>query len=473
MLESLTSNFKTIIAAATVRSLALALALAIFHACVVTNVAAQQQPQQPPATPSAQAETPQTMKLASIEFVGLARVSREEALARAGLAVGQEVSLELLDEAATRLVQSGLFKRLGYRVRGKAESASLTFEVEEEAASIPVVFDNFVWFDDEELAAAVARRVPSFDGTAPEAGRMTTEIASALQDLLRERKIEGTVEHQLSTDISGRRPEHVFTVTGARLRSCSLSFPGARTFSEEFLAQRADEILSNEYSRLYVSGFANATLLPLYHERGLLRARFLAPRVRRIETEECEGLSISIPVEEGVRYVWDRAEWTGNESLTAKELDAALAMKARDAANGLKFEKGLDAARRAYGRKGYLSAKITATPVFDDENRSVSYRMRVVEGKQYRMGRLVINGLSERDANNLRGRWSLLHGEVYDEGYLKEFMAKTVGEFARFVASEGRSLGDVKLEPELKADHEKLTVDVTLNFSPASKTSSR
>lgn len=469
MLSSLTSNPEKNVALSA-RSLAFALALTVVLACTEPGVAAQQQ--QPPP-PNAQGETPQKMKLASIEFVGLARVSREEALSRAGLEVGQEVSLELLDEAAARLVQSGLFKRLGYRVRGKDDSVSLTFEVEEASSSMPVVFDNFVWFDDEELSKAVARRVPSFDGTAPEAGRMTDEIALALEELLRERRIEGTVEHQISTDLTGRRAEHVFTVKGAGVRSCSLSFPGTRTFSEEFLAQRADEILSNQYSRLYVSDFVNATLLPLYHERGLLRAQFLTPRVRLAKSEECEGLSISIPVEEGVRYVWGGAEWTGNDSLTAKELDAALAMKKRDTANGLKFDKGLEAARKAYGRKGYLTVKITPTPVFDDENRSVSYRMNVVEGAQYRMGQLTINGLSERDANNLRGRWSLLHGEVYDEGYLREFMDKTVGEFARFIASEGRSLGDVKLEPELKADREKQTVDVTLNFLPASKPSSK
>lgn len=461
-------------AASKTRSLALLCALAIIHACAGPRVVAQQQ-QTPPAAANAQAEeTPEKLKLMKIEFIGLGRVSREDALERSGLAVGQEVSLEALDEAAERLVRSGLFKRLGYRITGKAEGASLTFEVEEEASSMPVVFDNFVWFDDDELTAAVKRRLPSFDGTAPEAGRATVEIARALEDILRERRIEGAVEYQISTDVTGRNAEHLFTVKGAGVRSCRLSFPGARAFSEEHLAQRADEILSNDYSRQYVSGFVNSTLLPLYHERGMLRARFLAPRVRLVKTEECDGgLSIAIPVEEGVIYVWEKAEWSGNQSLAAKELDAALAMKPRDAANGLKLDKGLNAVRKAYGRKGYLAAKVVATPLFDDENRRVSYRMEIVEGKQYRMGELTIDGLSERDANNLRGRWRLLHAEVYDEGYLEEFMKKTVPEFSRFVASEGRSLGDVKLEASLDADREKLTVDVTLNFRPAPNASSK
>jgi outer membrane protein assembly factor BamA len=410
-----------------------------------------------------------TIKLDRILFEGLERVGREDALARAGLAEGESYTPEFIDEAAARLAGSGLFRRFAYSVGGRTDGATLTFKVEEDTsttAMLPVVFDNFAWFTDEELDAAVRRRVPGFDGRAPDTGSATREIAAALEELLRTRDIKaGRVEHSLSTDAAGRNPEHIFSVAGAQTRVCRLSFPGARTFTEEFLAQKAGDLLANAYSRKYAEGFTRGTLLPLYHERGLLRAGFLAPRARPYRGEDCEnGVSVSIAVEEGPIYVWERAEWAGNQSLTTKELDAALGMRARDIADGLKLDRGLEAVRKAYGRKGRLSPRITATPAFDDENRRVAYRFDVEEGPEYRMGQLVITGLSEQDTNNLRGRWRLLHGETFDEAYVSLFLKDTLAEFYKYLASEGRSLKNPKIATHIRPNRAKQTVDVTLEF---------
>jgi len=423
--------------------------------------------QAPPAPPAPQPAQQKTITVQRILFEGLGRVGREDALARSGLEEGRAYTPEFIDEAANRLAQSGLFRRLSYAVSGRTDGATLTFKVEEDTtAMLPVVFDNFAWFTDEELAEAVRRRVPGFDGRAPEAGSAAREIARALEELLRSRDIKvASVEHSLSTDAAGRNPEHVFSAAGAQLRVCRLSFPGARTFTEEFLAQRSGELLANAYSRKLAEGFAQGTLLPLYHERGLLRAGFLAPRARPYRGEDCEnGVSVTMPVDEGSIYVWEKAEWEGNQSLTAKELDAALGMKAREVADGLRLDRGLAAVRRALGRKGRLGAGVEAVPAFDEENRRVSYRIRVTEGPEYRMGQLYINGLSEQDSNNLRGRWRLLHGEIFDEGYLQEFVKNSLPEFAKHLASEGRALKSQKLTTSTRPDREKLTVDVTLSF---------
>jgi outer membrane protein insertion porin family len=435
---------------------------------------ARQQPASPSPSPAAAQPQQQTIKLNKIEFEGLKRLAREDALAKLGLQEGQAYTPEFIDEAASRLASSGLFRKFAYGVSGRTDGATLTFRVEEDTESnalVPVVFDNFVWFTDEELHEAIRRRLPDFDGRAPQAGDATDQITSALEELLRARNIPSRgVEYNLSTDAAGRNPEHIFTVAGASLRVCRLAFPGARTFTEGFLVQKAGSIFGNEYSRKYIEGYTQATLLPLYHERGLLRASFLPPRARPYKGEDCEdGLSVTVPVDEGSIYVWDRAEWSGNSALTPKELDAALGMKAREIANGLSFDRGLEAVRRAYGRKGHLATRLTAAPVFDDENRRVAYRIEVAEGPQYRMGDLVIKGLSEQDTNNLRGRWRLLHGEVYDEGYPAEFTKTTLPEFFKYLTSEGRPLPNTAPAINVTPDHERRTVLVTIEFKSAQK----
>ena len=48
-------------------------------------------------------------------------------------------------------------------------------------------------------------------------------------------------------------------------------------------------------------------------------------------------MELTIPVEEGPVYLWDKAEWTGNEALSANDLNAALGMKNGDVANDVKI----------------------------------------------------------------------------------------------------------------------------------------
>jgi len=421
-----------------------------------------------PAFSQQQQGAAQTLKLDRIEFKGLEKVKETEALEKSGLQPGQSVTLDDVDAAANRLLESGLFKNLSYQVHGKTDKAVVTFTVIEQTWSMPVAFDNFVWFTDEELKEAVRRKVPAFDGTAPEAGAVTEQIRQALEDLLRERKIEGTVEYSLySLDPSGRKVEHMFRVKGPGLRVCKITYVGARAVPEETLVQKSGGIFDNEYSLTYVSGFVEGNLLPLYHERGYLRAAFSPPKAKPDSTSDCErGVGVTMYVDEGAIYVWDKAAWEENAALSAQELDIALGMKPREIANGLKIEKGLASVQKAYARKGYLGARVRAAQEFDDNARSVAYRFQVNEGPQYHMGELVITGLSETDLNNLRGRWRLLHGDVYDEGYLAEFIKKTVPEFLREAVRAGHALPAMKIETKLTPDHEKHTVDVTINFKP-------
>jgi outer membrane protein assembly factor BamA len=407
------------------------------------------------------------VKLERIEFKGLERVKQEEAVEKTGLTPGQSVSIDELDAVANRLLQSGLFKSLDYAIKGTTDKAVVTFTVSEQKWAMPVAFDNFVWFTDDELRDAIKRRVPAFDGTAPEGGNVTEQIKQALQDLLRERKIEGTVNYDFSEDPQTHKVEHLYGVKGAALRVCKVSYQGARALSEEALIQKSGGIFDNEYSRAFIQSFVESNLVQLYGERGYLRASFSPPKAKPDSSADCEnGLAVSMLVDEGSIYVWDKAEWEGTQALTAQELDAALGMRAREVANASKIEKGLAAVRRALGRKGYLNARVRAAREFDDTNRSVAYRFQVDEGDQYRMGDLVIEGLSESDANNVRGRWSILHGDVFDDSYPDQFLRKNILEFQRESLRNGRVLPPMKIEGKAVPDHTKHVVNVTLVFKP-------
>ncbi len=418
------------------------------------------QSQQPPAG--------QAMRLAGVEFAGLARVTREQALAASGLRIGSSLTVEELDAAAQRLLDSGLFVKLSYRLRTAGDQATVTFQVEEQkSGGITVVFDNFVWFTGEELTAAVRREVPLFDGTAPQSGGVIQSITKALERLLQERKIEGQVVYTPSADAAGRNPKHVFSVTGNALKVCGVRFPGAAGVSTEELTKNSKGLLGSEYSQEFASAFADANLVPVYRRHGHLRAKFDQPAAAVNAGECAPGVVVTLPVTEGASYVWDKAEWAGNEAVEARELDAPLGMKAGQVADGLKIDEGLKAVETSYGRRGYLLARVRGEPVFDDASRRVSYRVTVAEGPRYTMGSIAVKGVPEADADYLKERWKLRQGEVYDAFYLKEYVEKEIGAFVARATQTGRlqlTSKPYKVEPAVKLNPQALNVDVTIEI---------
>jgi len=375
-------------------------------------------------------------KISGIETEGLQTLTTETVIATSGLKIGETFSVEATDAAAERLVSSGLFKRVAYRTRTAGTNVTITFQLEEvKGQSSPVVFDNFIWFSDEELAAAIIREVPSFNGSAPDIGNTNEAIRKALQNLLTERKLPGQVEYNLTEH------EHLFRVAGVPMKICTLHFPGAQSVSEQKLIQATRSSMDLEYSRQSAKTFPKYGLYPIYRELGHLRASFEPPVAKPDTTAGCEGVDLTIPVNEGAIYSWAKAEWSGNQVLSAKELDDALSMKPGEVANGKKFDKGLIEVQKAYGKHGHIQAHMNPTPEFDDGASRVTFKIAVNEGPQYRMGTVEFKGFASDDAAMLGQKWDLKSGEVYDQSYAGRFFRNGAVEILSRIAKERQSQG--------------------------------
>lgn len=196
-----------------------------------------------------------------------------------------------------------------------------------------------------------------------------------------------------------------------------------------------------EYSRQSAATFPKYGLYPIYRERGHLRASFGSPVAKPNSNAGCEGVDLTIPVTEGAVYSWSRAEWSGNQVLSAKELDDALGMKPGEVANGKKFDKGLSEVRKAYGKHGHIQALMNHTSEFDDAAQKVTFKLTVNEGPQYRMGTVEFKGFSVDDAAALGKKWALKSGEVYDQTYAGEFFRGDGREIVSRIAKERQSQG--------------------------------
>ncbi|HKU72564.1 MAG TPA: POTRA domain-containing protein [Pyrinomonadaceae bacterium] len=400
-------------------------------------------------------------KIARIEAEGLQTLTTETVIATSGLKIGDAFSPELTDAAAERLVNSGLFKKVGYRTRYVGTEVTITFQLEElKGQTSPVVFDNFIWFSDEELAAAIKREVPSFNGLAPNAGDTNLAIKKALQNFLAERKLPGEVEYNLTES------EHLFRVEGVSMKICTLHFPGAQSVPEQKLEEATRSLMDPEYSRQSAKTFPKYGLYPIYREVGHLRASFGAPVAKPNANSGCEGVDLTIPVNEGPKYSWVKAEWSGNQVLSAAELDDAVGMKPGEVANGKKFDKGLKEVERAYGKHGHIQTQMKPQPEFDDAASKVTFKITVNEGPQYRMGTVEFKGLSADEAAALSKKWTLKSGEVYDRTYSDRFLRGDAGEIVsrlmRERQSQGKSVSAIGIRET--PNRQTLTVNLTVEL---------
>ncbi len=417
--------------------------LAIF--CFFTVTLRAQQP----------ATEPREWMLSKIDASGLNRYTLEQVAQLSELKIGQKVDLPILDAATLRLRETGLFNKVSYGYRYRGDQLTITFKVEEVTWDTPVVFDNFVWFTDEELIKAVAQTVPSFAGLAPKSGNVTALIVRALEQLLKERNLPGAVEYLSSADMSGAHLEHIFTVKNLSLPVCGLHFPRAAGVKESDLINAVKTTVGGQYSKNILNDFARNHLLDLYREHGYLKANFISVMAKLSSDPNCKnGADVAILIDEGMTYTVKAVEWSGNSAVSNKELDELLGVKAGEVANGVKLNQGLKAIKTAYGKRGYIRTATTMATAFDDAARHATLQITLHEGAQYHMGQLTFNGLPQTDAERLQKRWKLKPGDIFDSSYLSEFLVKELD------PKLNSRIANIKATPL----EQNLTIDVTINF---------
>lgn len=418
--------------------------------------------------PNGPAQPKETLKLVKIDFAGLNKRAPDAALAVCGLQVGQTVTQDDIEQAAQRLSDSGWFKKLSYRLKGATvENITLTFTLEEDdSPNLPVVFDNFIWFTDLEIGDALRNNgILGFNGTIPEGGKTPELIVQILEKEHLKKRQTVHIEYEILASEGKQSSRVIFKVTGVRMPICELEFPGAVHVTEKLLQNAASELLSQDYSRYTALYVARYKLRPLYRQRGYWRAQFGDATAQVSREKDCAaGVRVSVPVQEGAQYVWDALEWTGQNAYQATELDAAFALKTDAIADETKFEKGLHELNRLYQRKGYLDLLVSVKPLFDDAKKRLGWRLSLVEGPQYKMGKLAINNLPPADTQALLKEWKLKAGDVFDADYLTTFINSVM---LPRLAQLGPLAQAQKIVTKQTPDKQKLTVDVTIDLANA------
>jgi outer membrane protein insertion porin family len=403
-------------------------------------------------------------KLIALKVTGTSRYSDKEILASSGLQMGQNVAEGDFKEAVQRLGECGMFTDVAYSYSFSSAGTKLELQlaVVDSSKLVPALFENFVWFTDDELRAAIQKNVPLFKDLLPIGGNLPDRVQEALQSLLSERQLPGRVDFMRQTN----GPDERITAIGYRveevsIRIHSLEFPGSSPEHSALLTTAAQSLIGAEYGRSNIVAAAKFDLMPVYLQRGYLKATFAPSNARvlpRASDESPSEVQVDaiVPTSPGDVYSTSAVDITGAAAVPKEQIARLIHLPLGQPANAVRLLQDLENVSKLYRSRGYMTASVKPQAEFDDDKHLVHYSLNVVEGDLYRMGEVDILGVDTQAKTKLREAWTLREGQPYNADYPAKFVEDTRNLIPRGV--------QWKIAVHETLDSKDKTVDVDISF---------
>ena len=397
-------------------------------------------------------------KLIAVHVKGLNRYNENQIVSAAGLRLGQMVAEADFKAAVEKLGSTGLFNDVAYSYQYSTAGCNLEIQLSENDKLAPLIFDNFVWFSDDELLTLLRFRLPLFQDKLPLGGGFSDEVSTALEGILADRKIAGKVDYIRGADLAGSVNNYIYKVSFHPIVIQHVEFPGAAASEVSALEKAATQVLNKDYLRTEMQPQERLSLLPVYLSRGYLKAHFGDPQPKIIQDGPQTLVDVSFPVTPGIQYKLTEIDWTGNAAFSADQLQKLVTLKKGAPANAVQLDLDMQAVQKLYGTKGYLAAHVHPDPATNDTDATVHYTLNVVEGDVYRMGDLQIDGLPADTASRMAAQWQMKKGDPFDDSYMNRFFDSMYRDLTL-----SRTLN---VAPKRIVDQKNKTVSVFLRFVP-------
>ena len=207
------------------------------------------------------------------------------------------------------------------------------------------------------------------------------------------------------------------------LRVNNLSISGVSHVSTADLNAVQDEVKSNccqdaeteeirEYIR-YVFG-----------KRGYFKVRIDQLDVTPLDLHTVPpAVAVSVEVTEGIQYKLKSITFREEKVFSSHQLREQFVIADGDIFNAEKIRIGADNIRRLYVTKGYINFTTVLETDTDDASATASLSVYVDEGKQFRLGALLLDGveLHPGDSAKLLEAWKPMEGRVYNGSKVEEW----------------------------------------------------
>ena len=371
-------------------------------------------------------------KLLAVKVAGTKRYTEGDVIAASGLPIGATVTEDDFKRAARHLADTGAFTDIAYTYSYSSQGTKLELHLSDAADFVPARFEDFVWFPDAEMRRRIKEHVPLFDGQLPTSGNLAGEVSDVLQAML----VEGAIPGHVDLVRVGKEDSPVeaisYRISDVLIRVRKIEFTGVGAAELPAIQAAAQSFSGSAYSRGRLDKFVQTELLPLYRARGFLKASFSPPQPRAVQLPAAEDIAegprnqsvvdVRFEVTPGVQYRLKSLGWSGNREFPTDKLQKMVHAEIGQPADTVRLEQDLKQIQKLYGSRGFLLSVLKANAQFDDAGETVAMIIDVKEGYEFHMGDLEFRGLDNGLTAKLTEAWKLRRGEVYDAGYLDEYL---------------------------------------------------
>ncbi len=175
-----------------------------------------------------------------------------------------------------------------------------------------------------------------------------------------------------------------------------------------------------------------AALTSFYRSEGYLDAR--AGRLMKFSLDKRRA-ELSFVIEEGPRYRIARTVFEGNSVFSDEEIRRYLKLTQGSYYNALSFRRDLEKVRALYGEIGYIDARVAAKEVYPGPGEPVpeapppapgrqpalvDLAYTILEGEQFRVGRIDLRGNTVTKMNVVRRQLQIRPGQLYNTVAVEE-----------------------------------------------------
>ena len=138
-----------------------------------------------------------------------------------------------------------------------------------------------------------------------------------------------------------------------------------------------------------------------------------------VYSKNLKNLIIDIKIDEGKKYFFGDVEWIGNTIYRSTYLDTILGIKHGDSYNKPLLDQRLTMSQDGrdisslYMDRGYLFFQINAVET-SVKNNYISYQMRILEGKEARVKRIIIKGNTKTNEHVIRREIRTKPGDLFN-----------------------------------------------------------
>ncbi|MCG6186701.1 BamA/OMP85 family outer membrane protein [Maribellus maritimus] len=213
---------------------------------------------------------------------------------------------------------------------------------------------------------------------------------------------------------------------------------------------RTKKFLREEYRKDKIA------LIDKYNEKGYRDAVIVDDTVKQVEVGKRDKprVDIDMDVEEGDKYYFGDIRWVGNTIYPSDYLSAALGIKKGDVFNQKILDKRLfdndEGLNNLYLDKGYLFFNLDPVEV-NIENDSIDYEMRIYEGKQATINKVLITGNTKTHEHVARRELRTYPGDLFS----KTLLMRSYRELAQLGHFDPETIN-----PDVRPHPEEGTVDI-------------